>query len=118
MEVVSEISFEEIRKLNSIQPDKSHDSTFITNLLKIPYVNPEELQCRTITGRSRTKGVKKQPMTPQKLNIIIDLFTKRINGCGASNEEKVQRLAKSNINRIISHSITNVSKNNKKPTLN
>lgn len=118
VEVVSDISHEEIVKLNSIQPDKSHDSTFITNLVEILYVDKKELGCRSITGRSRTEGVKKQPITPEKIKIITSLFTKRIKNCGASNGEKVLRMAKSNINRLIGHSISNVYSKTMKSTLN
>lgn len=109
VEVISDISHDNILKLNSIQPDKTHDSTFITNVLEILYVDKQELQCRSITGRSRTEGVKKQPITPEKMEIITSLFTKRIKNCGANNEEKVLRLAKSNINRLIGQSISNVN---------
>lgn len=110
VEVAADISHRDIVKLNSIQPDKTHDATFITNLVEMLYADKNVLKCRSITGRSRTEGVTKHPITPAKMEIITSLFTKRIKDCSASNEEKVQRLAKSNINRMIAHTISNMTR--------
>lgn len=109
VEVINYISDEDIAKLKLIQPDKTHDSTFIKDLVNMLYVDKEMLKCRTVTGRSRIEGAIKQPITPEKMELITELFMKRIEKCGASNEEKVMRLTRANINRLIGHSIYNLN---------
>lgn len=110
VKVIANIPHEDMVKLNSIPPAKTHDATFVRSLLDILYVDKNKIQYRTVSGRSRSVGVTKQPVTPEKVNLITELFMKRIKNCGANNEEKILRMNGTNINRLIAYAIDNLKK--------
>lgn len=107
-DVACHISDANMVKLNSIKSQKSYDSTFITALLEILY-DRDQLKCRTVSGRSRTEQ-NKQAMTPNKLNLMKQMFLKRIHSSSATAEEKIKRINDAYINRAISNAINNINK--------
>lgn len=98
------LSEENICELNSIEGSKKHDATFIRKLIDFMYENKVVLNYRSVSGRSRN-GEMKNPITPEKIRIIHNLFTKRITDTDLNTEEIVSRINENNINRLISVAI-------------
>lgn len=101
------LSDENIKGLNLVKTSKNHDAAFIRTLVDLMYKDKSELFTRSITGRSRTDKINK-PMTPEKVNVIRHLFSKRISNSSADAEEKICRLQESSINRLVSNTLGNL----------
>lgn len=109
LDISKYLSYENIKKLNSVATSKSHDAVFIRTLVDLMYSDKNELHTRSVTGRSRTDRSNK-PMTPEKVNVIRHLFSKRIRHSTADAEEKVLRLRDSAINRLIANALGNLKR--------
>lgn len=103
-----------LESLESLNPAKKYDSTFIRILISSLYQDTTFLKQRSVSGRSvRKSDISKKPFTPQKMDMIFLLFKKRISKCGAPLEEKCERLSIGNVNRLISRARLNlIHKNN------
>lgn len=111
IDVAQHISHNNIVKLNSIHPQNSNDSIFIKTLMDILYENKETLKSRTVSGRSRSQN--KQAITPIKINVMKQLFIKRVQCSSAENQEKIIRLNDAYINCLIVNAINNINRQKK-----
>lgn len=91
-----------ISEIEYISKKKEHDSTFVREILSRLYQDK---------GVLRNKSKKR--MTPEKLNVIYQLFKKRIDLSDASIDEKLQRMNQTNINKLINWAKHNIVRKNK-----
>lgn len=93
--------------IRSIGNTKTDDSKFISTVMKSLYEGRlEVLQTKSITGRSKP-GTQKDKITPEKITIIYDLFTERIDFLVSDPKERVVR--KGNVNKLIRDAQRNIS---------
>lgn len=101
------ISEENMKLLNFIQPGKTHDATFVRKLLCMLYEDKaSELEHRTLSGRARDS----KPITPEKVDIIHNLMSQRIEIHCADPEEKIARSSESNVNKLIATALGNLKR--------
>lgn len=74
---------DEIKVLNAIRKTKNFDAKFIRLMMLIIFKDKESLKFRTISGRSIGEH-KSSKLSPEKLNVIYQMFQKRIDSCDLS----------------------------------
>lgn len=104
-----EFSTEELSFLRSFRTTKSDDSTFVATTMKYLYKqNLSVLKEKSVTGRSTKAGEKKEPITPEKYDVISNIFTERINLIMKDAIERNNRIK--SINKLIKDAIHNINK--------
>lgn len=106
--VADHISAANMVKLKSIKSERRQDSTFIKTLMDMLYDDKDVLKFRSVTGKSREKN--KHSITPVKMNILKQLFIKRVQIPAADNEEKISRLNEKYTNCLIGNAINNINR--------
>lgn len=100
-------SSEKLATLRSIGNNKREDSTFVSAIIKTLYADRlDAIKYKSVTGRS--KGEKKEAITPEKREILNEMFTERIYSTTDDNEERKIRLKK--INDHIRFGLLNIGK--------
>lgn len=104
-------SNEKLAILRSIGPDKKEDSSFVNAAVKALYLKRlDVLENKSVTGRSKGEQ-KKEPMTPEKRNILNRIFTERIHLVASDGNERTSRIIE--INKHIKFAIININKSNR-----
>lgn len=100
---------EELSFLRSVGATGSDDSTFVASSVKFLYKqNLSVLKKKSVTGRSTKPGGAKQPITPKKYNVLLDIFTERIN---LITEDVIERKSRIKcMNKLIKDAIHNINK--------
>lgn len=100
-----------LSNLRDIPKDKPSDSKFIRTALSVLYENDiSTLQNKTLSGRLTTAGYS-QRMTPDKKQLLKELFQERIFNLNLEKDEKTKR--EQNFNKLVTNAITNINKSNK-----
>ncbi len=110
----------EINALRSIHLDKKKDSTFILNCIQYAYKNnTASLTQKTLKGtRARYEIVEgdlvtvkpgKEPLTPEKVARIQQLFIERVTKSKCVSGEFGERVKQTNINQLIGNAVKNVT---------
>lgn len=95
------------------------DSTYVNELMQMLYADDlSVLLNRSVSGRQNKRKknpqsdvnntIKTQPVTPKKLQIILDLFETRIQSADISMENKVRRLDR--VKTLVKDAIQNIRK--------
>lgn len=112
----------EIKSLQGIPQDKKKDSTFILKCLEYAYKSDQSvLQKKTLKGKSEvihfseTGNVEhivagKDPLTPEKVARIKELFIERLSNCEIDAFAYGERIKDSNLNKLIASGVKNISK--------
>lgn len=120
----------QLRILESLPLEKKKDSTFILQCIECAYKdNRSTLVNKTLFGtlertEFRDDGAvvvrpAKDPLTPEKVKRIEELFVKRVTKSKCLAAEFTERITPTNINRLIASAIRNVSnKENPKKSQN
>lgn len=102
----------QLSELRSFGASKSEDSSFVNLALRSLYEGRlETLDAKTITGRGRT-GIEKGKMTPKKIEIIEEIFQKRLQHSSDDSNERICR--KKRLNKLIKDAKCNIAKSIKK----
>lgn len=103
------ISDKTIDILSSIDNSKSKDSVFVLTVVKNLYEKElPKLKERTFSGQKRTTAkTSKEPITPEKKNVLENLFRQRISN-EPDNESRMKDFAK-----YVKQAIDNINKTNK-----
>lgn len=102
---------DELSNLRSISADNSGDSTFVAHCVKYLYKqNLSALKNKSVTGKSRTPGQVKEPVTPAKYETLSEIFRERVN-ITSKNKNEIEARAKG-INKFIKDAIMNVNRSN------
>lgn len=112
----------EILVLQNMPLDQQTDSTFILNCLKFAYKsNPAVLRHKTLKGKREAMVISddgdvaympgKDPLSPQKIKSIRELFVERINKCNLKPAAYSTRIKEPYMNKMIASGITNMGKN-------
>lgn len=116
-----EITFDDMKELNSVSTDQKYDATFIRMLLEILYkTNKSTLLHRSFSGQTRNStqttvdgdsSQKEQfkAVSPQKKQRIFSLFRDRIMHADTDDsQDKFLRLKSTNIGRLVAVGIANI----------
>lgn len=97
--------------LNSTPISKESDSIYIRYLLEFLYKDDlNVLKNRSLTGQTTKKNIELKCISPDKKDIIFDLFTKRLLNPKISLQEKSKRMEKTYIGRRIAVAIGTIRK--------
>lgn len=111
IEIIHEFTDEEIKMLNSTPISKESDSIYIRYLLEFLYKDDRNvLKNRSLTGQTTKKNIELKCISPDKKDIIFDLFTKRLLNPKISLQEKSKRMEKTYIGRRIAVAIGTIRK--------
>lgn len=116
----------EIKCLQCVSLDKKKDSTFIFNCVQYAYKNDlASLATRTLKGTRGRYEIKegelvtiragKDPLTPEKVQRIQQLFIDRVTRSRCMSAEFGERVRLTNINKLIASAVKNIS-NREAPT--
>lgn len=111
----------EIAVLQNMPLDQQTDSTFILKCLKFAYKNdPSVLRHKTLKGKREAMVISeggdvaympgKDPLSPQKIKSIRELFVDRINKCNLKPAAYDKRIKDPYMNKLIASCITNIGK--------
>lgn len=114
----------EVKFLQSLPLDKKKDSAFILQCIKYSYKNNEAtLRNKTLKGTldrveikddgTQTVHPAKDPLTPEKVKRIEQLFIDRVSKSKCFAGEFGDRVKQTNINKLIAYAIKNVSSKEK-----
>lgn len=114
-------SKEELRTLKGLPLDKRNDSTFILQCLKFAYKSDLSILCNkslmgtyaTILVSSEGEDVEiagKDPLTPEKVNKIKQLFTERLSSCDINAVQYGERIKESKVNHLLGTGLVNIRK--------
>lgn len=96
-----------LSRLRSLGIKKPDDSTFVSVAVRSLYDGKLDLlKNKSLTGRS-TKGEKREPITPDKLETLKKLFDERINS--VTSDLKIRNERKKNLNTCIKNAIRNIN---------
>lgn len=117
---LKDIDEDDWKELKSIPANKRNDSTYIRRCLEIIYKNIEAaLGYRTVSRRSKKTGNQQvpdskskilTPMTPDKKDLITNLFRIRIQGLNISAALKQERLSETTFNRNLTNALSNAKR--------
>lgn len=102
----------ELATLRSIDSKISSDSSFILTCIRYLYKNDmNRLNNISVTGRSRIKNNQKVQMSPEKREIIAEIYKERLGSLNINENENIQRQKQVNehIKRAIFNSCSNKS---------
>lgn len=100
---------EQLATLRDVPLTMQKDSKFITILVRMIYDGKFEcLKHKSVTGRSGKAGENKTPITPQKMDILTNIFNERIQAATEDNFERVVR--KKKLNKLIKDALSNIYK--------
>lgn len=116
-------SSKELKILQNMSLDKKKDSTFIHQCLEYAYKNDlAVLSGRTLKGKAESVKFsdegqeeyipKKDPLSPEKVDRIKELFIERIIKCNVDSACFEARIKDSNINKLFASSIKNIANKN------
>lgn len=94
-------SDDSMKNIRSLGLTEASDSKFVLAVVRGLYENRlEVLQNKNLSGRSKLAN--KEPMTPEKMGIIKDIFSKRTNGSNESDKRRqnLRKMVKSAIETI------------------
>lgn len=114
----------EVKYLQAMPLDKTTDSTFILKCLEFAYKeNPSQLRLRTLKGRPESvqyhddgsieEQVKKDPLSPIKVQRIKELFIDRLSKCKIDCVAFGERIKDTNVNKLFATGILNIVKKQK-----
>lgn len=102
---VRHFTHQQLKKLRSITSGQAKDSTFVLTCMRFLYPNRNALNNKSVDGQ-KYKG-KKQAMTPQKVKMISDMLSERLNSENGLDSisalkrfERVKKLIKNAINKL------------------
>lgn len=108
----------EIIILESLPLEKKKDSTFILKCVEFAYKDKSALTHKTLKGTlerieihdDQAVAVRpaKDPMTPEKVKRIEELFVKRVTHSKCLAGEFAERIKSTNINRLIASAVRNI----------
>lgn len=115
----------EIAVLKSMSLDQKTDSTFILKCLQYAYKQDlAVLLKKTLKGKTEAMIISddgeveykpgKDPLSPQKVQKIRQLFVERINKCNLKPAENADRMVDAYMNKLIASGITNIGKKTSK----
>lgn len=97
----------QISLLRSISFHKNKDCTFVSHLIKAIYNDDSTIMKeKSITGRSNKPGIQKNPITPEKLQLIQSVYRARMKNIDS--KERIERSKK--LNQYVNIAIQNNSK--------
>lgn len=74
----------QLSELRLIGKDKSKDSTFVLSVVRQLYANNLSIvKNKSVCGRKN----KKEPMTPEKSNVLKEIFNQRLKSCQSTDTE-------------------------------
>lgn len=102
---------QQLTNLRSIGIEPRDDCTFIRKVLHHLYKdNLSTLQNKSLTGQGRNKSSKKNKLTPQKVDLLTEMFDERLNSIHSI--DVVQRdIRRKNTRKHIKDSIANINRN-------
>lgn len=101
---VKKLSAKSMNTLRSFKKTVAHDSKFISTAIRGLYEGRLEiLNERNLSGRSKIH--QKQPVTPEKMNILRGLFMERVKNTTDSAERA------ENLNQLVKTAIGNINRN-------
>lgn len=106
-----EFTDEEHKMLNSTPISAESDALYIRHLLEFLYKDDLNiLNKRSLTGHTPKKCIDHKCITPEKKEIIFDMFTERLQSPKISLQEKAKRIDKAYVGRRIAVAIGTIRK--------
>lgn len=115
--IIKSIEEDEWKELKSIPLNKRNDASYIRRSMDIVYKNDQEgLTNRTVSGRSKKMGkmpelnLNSKVITPEKKDLITELFRIRIQKLNITDALKQERFSETMLNRHMTNALGNLKR--------